>query len=68
MKYVSLAAFMALAIASAPSFAGNGCGGGGHGGNGSGNPKNDSSFGATATQKPWFVWQDGKLVRNPERV
>lgn len=67
MKYVSLAAFMALALASAPSFAGNGCGGGGHGGNGSGNPKNNGSANVV-TQKPWFVWQEGKLVRNPERV
>lgn len=62
MKYVSLAAFMALALASAPSFAGNGSGG-----NGSGNPKNNGSA-TVVTQKPWFVWHEGKLVRNPERV
>lgn len=60
MKKIIAVSVIALSLVSGMAVAG--------GRSGDGNPKNQLGYGEKTTQKPLFVYKDGKFEKNPERV
>ena len=57
MKKIAITIFALCAFATAGAFAES---------NGSGNPNNAGGSVVKITKPPYFVWKDGKLIRNPQ--
>lgn len=57
MKKFIIAIIAACTVITSAAFAG---------GNGSGNPNNAGGNDVKITKAPYFVWKDGKLVKNPK--
>lgn len=57
MKKILIAIMAAGAVITSAAFAES---------NGSGNPNNAGGSVVKITKPPYFVWKDGKLIRNPQ--
>lgn len=57
MKKFIIAIMAVSAVITSAAFAG---------GNGSGNPNNAGGSDVKTTKPPYFIWKDGKLVKNPK--